>query len=55
MAVSDDFTKLKEQVENADRSIREAAAKDAAELKAMVDKAQKNAEDRAAELRAQAS
>ena len=52
MAVSDDFTKLKEQVEEADRSIKEAVAKEDAELKAMVDEARKNADDRAAQLRA---
>ena len=44
MPVSDDFRKLKEQVEQADRSIRESAAKDQAELKAMVDEARKRAE-----------
>ena len=52
MAASDDFTKLKEQVEEADRSIKEAVAKEDAELKAMVDEARKNADDRAAQLRA---
>jgi hypothetical protein len=51
MAASDNFTKLKEQVENADRSIREAVARDDAELKAMVDKARQHAGDRATELR----
>jgi hypothetical protein len=52
MAVSDDFTKLKEQVEEADRSIKAAVAKEDAELKTMVDDARKKADDRAAQLRA---
>ena len=52
MAASDDFTKLKEQVEEADRSIKAAVAQQDAELKTMVDDARKNADDRAAQLRA---
>jgi small-conductance mechanosensitive channel len=51
MSLSDDFTKLKEQVENADQTIRAAVAKDDAELRAMVDDARKKADDREAELR----
>ena len=54
MSVSDDFTKLKEQVETADRRIRAAAAKNQAELKAMVDEARVNADQRSAELRTKA-
>ena len=50
MAASDDFTKLKEQVEEADRSIKAAVSKEDAELKAMVDDARKKADDRAAQL-----
>src|SRR5262249_24456208 len=51
MQPSDDFAKLKEQVETADRSIREAAARGTDELKAMVDQARQSADTRAAELR----
>ena len=40
MSLPDDFTKLREKVDKADQSIRAAAAKDEAELKAMVDDAQ---------------
>ena len=50
MSLSDDFTKLKEQVDSADQSIRAAVAKDDAELEAMVDEARKKAEDRATQL-----
>ena len=50
MTASDDFTKLKEQVEEADRSIKAAVAKEDAELKTMVDDARKKADDRAAQL-----
>jgi hypothetical protein len=52
MSASDNFTKLKEKVDSADREIREAAAQDTAELKAMVDEARKKADDRAAQLKA---
>jgi hypothetical protein len=52
MAASDDFTKLKEQVEEADRSIKAAVAKEDADLETMVDDARKKADDRAAQLRA---
>jgi hypothetical protein len=51
MTASDDFTKLKEQVETADRSIRDAAARGTDELKAMVEQARQNADTYAAELR----
>ena len=54
MSVPDNFTRLKEQVETADGRIRAAAAKDQAELKAMVDEARVNADQRAAELRTKA-
>jgi len=50
--MSGDFSKLKEQVEQADRTIRASAQEGSAELKEMVDEARKNADDRAAELRA---
>jgi hypothetical protein len=50
MSVSDDFTILKEKVEEADRDIRDAVERDDAALRAMVDKVQKRAEDRAAQL-----
>jgi hypothetical protein len=52
MAMSDDFTRLKEQVENADRTIKQAAAQEKGELKAAVEKARESADDRAAALRA---
>jgi uncharacterized protein (DUF342 family) len=55
MSLSDDFTKLKEQVESADQTIRTAVAKDDAELKAMVDDARKKADDREDELRAKST
>ena len=44
MEASDDFTKLKEQVEAADRSIKAAVTQEDAELKAMVDDARKKAD-----------
>jgi hypothetical protein len=50
MAASDDFTELKDQVEEADRTIKAAVAKQDAELKAMVDAARKKADERAAQL-----
>jgi hypothetical protein len=51
MTVSDPFTTLKEQCENADRSIKAAIAQqDDAELTAMVDEARKDADDRTAQL-----
>jgi hypothetical protein len=54
MTASDDFTKLKEQVEEADRSIKAAVAKQDAELTAMVDEARKKADERAAQVSAKA-
>ena len=51
MQASDDFAKLKNQVETADRSIREAAARGTDDLKAMVEQARQSADNRAAELR----
>ena len=50
MTVSEGFDKLKEQIEEADRSIRAAASQDTAELKAMVDDARRSAEKHADEL-----
>ena len=50
MTVSNPFTTLKEQCENADRSIKAAIAQDDAELRAMVDEARKDADDRTAQL-----
>ena len=50
MSLPDDFTKLREKVDTADQSIRAAAAKDEAELKAMVDDARKKADERTAVL-----
>ena len=50
MRASDSFTKLKEQVERADRRVNEAGSQDKAELQAKVDEARKNADDLAAEL-----
>src|SRR5262249_60371754 len=55
MSASDEFTKLKEQVENADRSIKAAMADDDAKLKAKVDEVRKKADDREAELRAKSA
>src|SRR5215470_8739037 len=52
MTVSDGFDKLKEQVDEADRSIRAAANQGEAELKSMVEEARKNADRHADELRA---
>jgi len=52
MSLPDDFTKLREKVDKADQSIRAGAAKDEAELKAMVDDARKKADQRAAVLHA---
>jgi hypothetical protein len=49
-AAAGDFTKLKDQVDEADRTIKAAVAKKDAELKDMVDEARKKADDRAAQL-----
>jgi hypothetical protein len=51
MPVSNPFTALKEQCENADQSIKAAIAQDDADLRAMVDGARKDADDRTAQLR----
>ena len=51
MANANPFTQLKEQVEEADRSIS-AAAQGAEELRSMVEEARKHADDGAAQLRA---
>jgi hypothetical protein len=52
MTASDRFTKLKEQVEEAERRVNEAGSQDKAQLQAKVDEARKNADDLAAELHA---
>ena len=52
MPVSENFTKLKSQVEAADESIKAAASQDKAAVEAKVDEARKRAEGRAAEMRA---
>ena len=51
MPVSDEFAKLKGQVEEAERTIREAAAEDHAEAETKVDEARQKADAHAAELR----
>jgi hypothetical protein len=51
MAVSDDFAKLKGQVEDAERAISEATAEDPAEAETKVDEARKKADAYAAEQR----
>jgi hypothetical protein len=51
MAVSEEFAKLKGQVEEAERTIREAAAEDHAEAETKVDEARKKADAHAAEQR----
>ena len=50
MPASDDFTKLKEQIEKADEHIRASAAQGVDELKAMVDQGRTKADARAAEI-----
>src|SRR5262245_40818627 len=55
MSVSDDFTTLREKVEQADRDIRAAVARDDDELRAAVDELQRRAGQRAAQLRARSS
>ena len=54
MAVSDDFSTLKEEVETADQRIRASAAQGATELKAMVDEARTKADARAAQINTKA-
>jgi hypothetical protein len=51
MPISDDFAKLKGQVEEAERTIREAAAEDHAEAETKVDEARQKADARATEQR----
>ena len=51
MPVSDEFAKLKGQVEEAERTIREAAAQDHAEAETKVDEARQKADARATEQR----
>jgi hypothetical protein len=51
MPVSDDFAKLKGQVEEAERRIKEAAAEDHAEAETKVDEARQKADAHAAEQR----
>jgi hypothetical protein len=52
MTASDSFTKLKEQVEKAQRDVNAAVSQDMAELQAKLDETRKSADDHAAELRA---
>ncbi len=52
MSVTDNFAKLKEQVEKADRTVKAAAEQNQAEIKAKLDGARRDADERAAELRA---
>jgi hypothetical protein len=52
MSVTDNFTKLKEQVEKADRTVKAAAEQNQAEIQAKVAEARQDADERAAELRA---
>jgi hypothetical protein len=51
MPVSDEFAKLKGQVEEAERTIREAAAEDHAEAETKIDEARQKADTHAAEQR----
>jgi hypothetical protein len=50
MAASDNFAKLKDQVENAERRVNQAGSQDKTELQAKVNEARKNADDLAADL-----
>jgi hypothetical protein len=52
MAISDNFTTLKEQVDRANRTITDSMAKDEDDLYATVDQARKDADEHAAQLRA---
>ena len=52
MSVKDNFAKLKEQAEKADRTVKAAEEQNQAEIKAKVDEARRDADARAAELRA---
>jgi hypothetical protein len=51
MSVSESFAKLKEQLDEAERTVRAAVEQDEADVKAKVDEARANADSRAAELR----
>jgi hypothetical protein len=51
MAVSDSFTELRRQVEEADRNVKAAASQDKAALETKVEEARKRSDTRAAELR----
>jgi len=52
MTASDNFAKLKDQVEDAERRVSKAGSQDKAELQARVNEARKNADDLAADLQA---
>ena len=52
MSVTDNFAKLKDQVDKADRTVKAAAEQNQAEIKVKVDEARRDADERAAELRA---
>jgi hypothetical protein len=52
MSVTDNFAKLKEQVEKADLTVKAAAEQNQAEIQTKVDEARRDADERAAELRA---
>jgi hypothetical protein len=52
MAVSDSFTELRRQVEEADQSVKAAASQDKEALEAKVEEARKRADTHATELRA---
>jgi F0F1-type ATP synthase membrane subunit b/b' len=52
MSVKDNFAKIKEQGDKADRTVKAAAEQNQAEIKAKVDEARRDADERAAELRA---
>src|ERR1700722_1259374 len=54
MAASDRFTKLGEQLDQAQSNVEAGAAEDRAKLKARVDAARNSADDRAAQMRAKA-
>jgi hypothetical protein len=52
MSMTDNFAKLKEQVEEADRTVKAAAEQNQEEIQSKVDEARRDADERAAELRA---
>jgi hypothetical protein len=51
MSVSESFAKLKEQLDEAERTVSAAVTQNDADVKAKVDEARRNADSRAAELR----